>query len=399
VSNTKPTAPAAQSVAPQVQQRQVWLDAIRALSAVAVCAGHLRAATWVDYEQLAAPGLAEKLFYLCTGLGHQAVIVFFVLSGYFVGGSVLRAGPAFRARHYAVTRVARLWAVLLPALAFTALADALIVRQAPGALAGDYAALWGSGPDAQHPYSTASLTLLANVFFLQTLVAPVWGSNGPLWSLAYEFWFYVCFPLLTCAVGLTGQALQSYQRLCCGLAAVVLLCVLPQAVRIGFVYWLMGVCVAVWQTRLQQRARPGALTAALVFFGGALLYTKVPRAQTLLMLPPDAVLAFASTALFVVLVTWGVSSGSPYGLAGLLRRTTVMGSEVSYSLYAYHFPWVVLVGASLVGTRQWSPSLGAAVAFLGLLALLLLGACAFWWLFERQTHQLRRWLSRLIRIK
>jgi peptidoglycan/LPS O-acetylase OafA/YrhL len=379
--------------------RYVWLDFIRALSAIAVCAGHLRAATLVDFAEITSPGLGDKVFYLLTGLGHQAVIVFFVLSGYFVGGSVLRSGEAFSARHYAVTRVARLWAVLLPALVLTTLADALILRNASGALLGDYAALWGSGPTMQQPYSASFLTLLGNVFFFQTLITPVWGSNGPLWSLAYEFWFYVCFPLLTCAAGLSGRAPSGSQRLMCGVTAVLLLFLLPQEVRIGFVYWLMGVCVAVAQTRWPPRVRPWALTLALISFAAALLYTKVPRAQALLTLPPDLVLALASMALFTVLVTQGAGPAGARAPSGLLRRAAVMGSEVSYSLYAYHFPWVVLVGASVVGARQWTPSWGAIAAFLGLLCALLLGAWVFWWLFERQTHRLRGWLSGLIRLK
>ena len=39
-----------------------------------------------------------------------------------------------------------------------------------------------------------------NAFFLQTIVGPTFGSNGPLWSLAYEWWYYVLFPLALGAV-------------------------------------------------------------------------------------------------------------------------------------------------------------------------------------------------------
>jgi peptidoglycan/LPS O-acetylase OafA/YrhL len=375
--------------------RSVWLDSIRALSAIAVCAGHLRAATVVDFAQIDSPGLVDKIFYLVTGLGHQAVIVFFVLSGYFVGGSVLRSGRAFSARHYAVTRVARLWAVLLPALALTALADALILRHAPGALMGDYAALWGSGPTVQQPHSTDFLTLLGNIFFFQTLITPVWGSNGPLWSLAYEFWFYVCFPLLTCAAGLTGQLLPAHQRLMSGVASAALLWLLPEEVRIGFVYWLMGVCVAVAHMRWPRRHRPWALAFALLFFCSALLHSKLPLAQAPLAPHPDWVLALATAALFLVLANRSPNAQSTSKPPGLLRRSAVAGSELSYSLYAYHFPWVVLAGATLAGSQQWLPSWGPLTAFFCLLALLLVGAWVFWWLFERQTQRVRQWLSRL----
>ena len=71
-------------------QRFFWLDVVRGLSAIAVCAGHLRSVMFVDYSNLQTPSLLQKVFYGLTGLGHQAVMVFFVLSGFFVGGSILR---------------------------------------------------------------------------------------------------------------------------------------------------------------------------------------------------------------------------------------------------------------------------------------------------------------------
>lgn len=76
-------------------QRLAWLDFVRGLSSIAVCAGHLRAALFVDFSQLSTPSLAQQVFYFATGLGHQAVMVFFVLSGFFVGGSILKSGANF----------------------------------------------------------------------------------------------------------------------------------------------------------------------------------------------------------------------------------------------------------------------------------------------------------------
>ncbi|HTP26786.1 MAG TPA: acyltransferase family protein, partial [Anaeromyxobacteraceae bacterium] len=40
------------------------------------------------------------------------------------------------------------------------------------------------------------VTLIGNLFFLMTAYVPVWGTNGPLWSLKFEWWFYVLYPLL-----------------------------------------------------------------------------------------------------------------------------------------------------------------------------------------------------------
>jgi peptidoglycan/LPS O-acetylase OafA/YrhL len=44
-----------------------------------------------DSDQVMNATIFTKIFYLLTSLYHPAVMVFFVLSSYFVGGSVLGA--------------------------------------------------------------------------------------------------------------------------------------------------------------------------------------------------------------------------------------------------------------------------------------------------------------------
>ena len=59
-----------------------WLDWIRALAALTVFAGHLRVFSLGDFSRYAGHvPVAMKIFYRIVGLGHAAVIVFFVLSG------------------------------------------------------------------------------------------------------------------------------------------------------------------------------------------------------------------------------------------------------------------------------------------------------------------------------
>ena len=82
----------------RTDDRNLWLDLIRGCSALLVCLSHLRNAMFVDYSALVHPNMAIKVFYAVTSFGHQAVMVFFVLSGYFVGGAVLRAGAVGEAR-------------------------------------------------------------------------------------------------------------------------------------------------------------------------------------------------------------------------------------------------------------------------------------------------------------
>ena len=64
-----------------------WLDVARGVSALLVVAGHCRAALFPPLSSIASPTLIEKFFYAITSLGYLAVMAFFVLSGFLVGGS------------------------------------------------------------------------------------------------------------------------------------------------------------------------------------------------------------------------------------------------------------------------------------------------------------------------
>jgi peptidoglycan/LPS O-acetylase OafA/YrhL len=93
-----------------------YLDLARGLAALLVAMGHLRGFVFVDFPTLEHPGLVWSVFYFATGFGHQAVMAFFVLSGFLVGGTVVSRTEAgqWSWSDYAITRMTRLWIVLLP---------------------------------------------------------------------------------------------------------------------------------------------------------------------------------------------------------------------------------------------------------------------------------------------
>jgi len=74
------TAEAVKAPAPA----SVRLDSIRGSAALLVFLNHWRALFFADYAQISHPDLAAKVFYTVTGLGRSAVIVFFILSGFFI---------------------------------------------------------------------------------------------------------------------------------------------------------------------------------------------------------------------------------------------------------------------------------------------------------------------------
>lgn len=372
----------------------VWLDLIRGLSAIAVCASHLRAAMFVDYSSLGLPNLLSKVFYAATGLGHQAVIVFFVLSGFFVGGSVLRAGEKFRPGSYAIARLSRLWIVLVPALVLTALIDLVIGVFAPGVLTGAFQHLWNSGPVSAEEYSASLLNFFANVFFLQTVVAPVFGTNGPLWSLSNEFWYYVLFPLLALAFGRVGPAGGGISRVmlraALGAMALLLLVLLPSSITEAFPVWLLGLAVYFAAGNLSTFARRAALTIGLPGFAVMLGLSKLGYLRSIFGVSPDMMVGTAFCVLCIALA----GATSLHDPRSSFVRISNRLSSFSYSLYLVHFPVVALIGATIYGSHRVEPSALAMLQFIGWMAVLVLVGIIFWWLFERNTDALRRWMTR-----
>ena len=101
------------------------LDCIRWIAAGSVVLGHLRALAFVDYAGMTNTGLMFRGLFFMAGFGHQAVLVFFVLSGYLVGGEVLATlqRGTFNGGRYAVNRSTRLYAVYVVALTLGGLFD------------------------------------------------------------------------------------------------------------------------------------------------------------------------------------------------------------------------------------------------------------------------------------
>jgi peptidoglycan/LPS O-acetylase OafA/YrhL len=154
------------------RQFSIYLDAIRFCAAMAVFLTHLSLSTTLPV------GIAGRF-------GHDAVVLFFVLSGYVIAHTVDRRDHD--PKSYAINRLARLWSVVLPALLLTVCLDSIGTRIAP-----DHYHALGT------PADFAILPVVMNALFLNQLwflnISP-W-SNTPFWSLGFEFWYYVFYALL-----------------------------------------------------------------------------------------------------------------------------------------------------------------------------------------------------------
>ena len=167
VGRTLPDSGSGQGSGP-AGPRIVGLDMARGLSTLVVVVGHLLAAT-----HTALPSPLPNFTHGMILLTNLAVEVFFALSGFFLGGSLLRkserpAGEVLPS--YALHRITRTWPAYFMLLFILLLLDA--------GLRGQWRAHW------------------SYFFFLQNFVDGAERFYAVTWTLSIEEWSYILLPLL-----------------------------------------------------------------------------------------------------------------------------------------------------------------------------------------------------------
>jgi peptidoglycan/LPS O-acetylase OafA/YrhL len=367
------------------------LDLLRGLAAFLVLAGHLRAYIFQGFTELMQPSLLTKAFYFITGFGHQAVMIFFALSGFLVGGNALDdiVNQRFSWSRYLLRRLTRLWIVIIPALLLTFLLDNIGLMMTHGTgYDGRYYAIYSSGPRGSPGVDHSLVTFLGNLTFLQTVYVPTYGSNGPMWSLANEFWYYVVFPL-TVWVGIARQAVQV--RIAGLFLLLLLIMVIPMWLLSGGIIWAAGAAAA-WYTR-----RPGfegvlahytMRIGAVTLFFAALALSKLKTGAI-----GDLELGVAVALTLPVLA----NLPSPGGIYSALTRGS---SEISYTLYLTHFPLITLIILADLAPERLQPSASSALLYVALISTAITWAGLIWWCFERNTDRVysliaRTWLAQV----
>jgi len=220
------------------------LDCARWIAAMLVMTGHLRDILFANYNNVVNTNAFVRLFYFLTGFGHIAVIIFFVMSGFLVGGSALEQYMLsnFSWSRYLIKRISRIYIVFFFALLFGGLLDTL------GLVFFNQLGIYNNTHNIQFNSELTSRdisqnldisTFLGNIAMLQTIKVSVLGSNGPLWSLANEFWYYLLFPAL---LGLFFPG-NLWPKLISISFAAAIIALLPTTKLLYFSLWLLGTLI------------------------------------------------------------------------------------------------------------------------------------------------------------
>ncbi|HET8996031.1 MAG TPA: acyltransferase [Acetobacteraceae bacterium] len=331
-----------------------YLNLLRILAALAVFLSHA-----------AARSFTNGTVWAPERMGHKAVILFFVLSGYVI--AYVAREREHTLASFAVSRAARIYSVALPALAVSFAVQLL---------------LWHLGSRVPVYQLTQPLKYLA-VF--TTFMGDSWFlredafANVPYWSLFYEVWYYA------------GFAAVFYLRGWIRVVALVAVALLTGP-RIWLLapLWLLGCLVY----RLHGRAGPGRLPARLLFAAS------LAAAWFVLVIDPNSAInawadrlsggwmgAHLRYSQYVLgdLLTGGVVAVNLYAARyadlrfGWAARPIAWGASFTFALYLLHYPLLQFYAALHLPV----PALIAAV--LG--SALLLGQVT-----ERQKDGLRAWM-------
>jgi peptidoglycan/LPS O-acetylase OafA/YrhL len=383
-----------------IETEKPVLFTLRWIAAMFVAFGHAYSMIFHEYVgsswSSSAGGLLEHIALIRSG----AVIVFFVISGYLVGGSVLSSIENFQFRRYFINRFSRIYIVLLPALLLT------------GAL--DWTAYWVAPDNAL--YTTPALAdsigleegdsifarygahqIVTSLVTLESIIGGPIGSNFALWSLGIEWFFYFILPAVLVVAIRFG-----IPRPFVPLAAAVVVAVLLTVIGLRWIatYWVIWAAGALCsQLRLDGPfTRFIPWTALVLALGMLIASVELSGLLTALGIPPriGGSLMGICFALFLT---------SPRALSLSLSRTLDKKlADFSYSLYVTHEPvliFAVLVFFKLkiIGLQGLTLSFAGLAVFLTATSATLIIGYIFGRLFESRTDQLKRYMLRVLPLR
>jgi len=348
-----------------------FLDRLRWVSAAVVAVGHAIAI-------LNDKANGSALLSFIADARSEAVIIFFVISGYLIGGPLLRRRDV-ELRKYAIKRSVRIYIVLLPALVLTLVLDFATLWLWPGNAVVFQAWQGGALGDIAVTERMTAINFISSLFNIEPLLAKPFGSAGSLWSLGYEWLFYFFLPLLLLASNAIGLGRRGSDIVILG--SIGAIGVLSPIGAAFWLVWLMGAYSGALNiSGIERWSRNASLIklAAFVSATGLLFFGHMmPHQISILGLG-------ISVAVFLNIRRGWEQAESTRIDTGL--------AEFSYSLYVTHLQIQTFL-AALLYQLGYLPAQGisAPLVVLGYSAVFVLVSCLFGYLFgvvfERKTDK------------
>jgi len=298
------------------------LDWLRACAASAVFIGH--------FAYIGTNFFTSNQVWAAQRVG---VIFFFVLSGYIIRSITKERSPSLQ--KYTEDRLARILSVYLPALALTLICDVL-GRSLDNSLYVRY-------PSPGSAKFLLGIPLFLTFMFENSFFSMRWLSNGPAWSIAYEFWYYVIFGIVFLYKGKRKTTIL-----------VVALFLAGWKVLLLFPIWAFGAFLADTAARVKNGSKK--IPILLITLGVTLVAAYCSAAGQTILHPLNTM---GSTALPLGLhsyflsdyiltipiaaIIFGITTLPEHEIPPRIKKVATTWAGFSFSLYLFHLPIIALL--------------------------------------------------------
>lgn len=243
-------------------QLSLYLDLCRFIAAVVVVVAHL------THFDIATGDWIRWI----PASGRDAVILFFLLSGYVISYTCKQKNDSLKS--YAIARATRVYSVALPIILLTVMVDLIGIQFNPENYSGLYQY------NKLYIYIPLHLSFFGEIWTLSEQPFTV----IPYWSLGYEVWYYVLFAVLYFYSGMKRIIIFSLLFLFVGYKLWLL-----------FPLWLAGV----WLYHNHTRWALNQVVASIIFYGSLVGYLtfKVTGTDKYLMVLGEDIWPFTSLPL------------------------------------------------------------------------------------------------------
>lgn len=348
------------------KEHYYWLDLFRGLAALTVVTTHCRTMLFVEYGLLPSSDktIVTSMFFFLTRIAHEAVLLFFVLSGFLVGGKViqrLREG-SFDLKSYSIDRIVRIMLPLLSAILLIIISNTITGQK----------------------YTV--IDYLGNILSLQGILVP-WVS-GPLWSLAYEVWFYVLMGAIALFFVTTKE---KYRYVALSIIFIIFL-IFSYSLKATFLFiWILG-AFSFLKVRKNNFLLYGSLLLLIVSVIIFQLYGKESRTLDQALNIGVIIELFLGLSM-CILVQQVIYRKPKFKIAILFNKIGNKLAVFSYTLYLTHLPIVYLL-LHFGFPKSESVNFQSILYYLVAVIICLLSAYIIYFFFERRTKYIKGLLKK-----
>jgi peptidoglycan/LPS O-acetylase OafA/YrhL len=340
-----------------------FLDGLRGIASLLVMLGHARMLLWEGFSsgymfhtQLYSK-LDKYLMYIFSifRYGHEMVMLFFILSGFVIH---LRYSDRdnrldINLKKFWYRRLKRLYPPLIFLFLFAFLLDT-IGKSFGWSIYVQQTAYSNINQNIESVIDVP--TFLGNCLFLMTVYVKPFGTTGATWSLMYEWWFYILYPVfyyLALRVGFRKVTFLVLLLYFISFYQVVLFPFLLWKVLDSFIIWWLGVCLAeIWTNRSRDTKN---MNSYLHFLSFLLLFAfflkEKDSAISLYLLRYNDIFWGIG---FVGLISFLLTLNTLHPIIKFLNWVKPLG-DCSYTLYLIHGTIFIFIAGGLISKTGGLP--------------------------------------------